>query len=965
MMFTRNSTGSPASPAAFFWRLAAGVLLVNLFVIVLVWLSLHQSRLQYGDRAAVATQNLAHVLEQYIGGTIDKIDVVLRISADEIENQIATGGVDEQKLNEFLARQSVRLPELAGLRMADAKGKIAYGAGLPAGTLANVADRDYFRSLRDDPKAGLIISKPVVSRIIGKWVIILARRVNRPTGAFAGVVYGVIPLENFTRLFASIDVGKHGSITLRDGNLGIIARYPEPNGAGSTTGQSTISAKFRQMLSSGRNTGTYMTEAPIDHIERTFSYHKIFNYPLFIITGLATGDYLVEWRNEVAKMSTAAAVFLLITLFTSRLIYRDWKRRKAAVQTLVQQEAKFRTIADYTHDWEFWLSPDGSFIHTSPSCERITGYSADAFYADPGLMSRIMHPDDRHLFEEHRDDAELGKNPESLVFRICRADGSIRWLEHVCQPVVDESGTFLGTRGSNRDITERKKAEMELFEQLHFLQQLIDSIPIPVFYKNSDGLYLGCNKAFEAFIGLPRDRIVGRTVYDMAPQELADVYHQADFALYCRPGVQVYESSILHADGTRHNVIFSKASYVDANGRVSGLVGAIMDVTERKNLEAQLNQAQKMEAIGQLAGGIAHDFNNILTAIIGYAEIVIMRMEKDNPLRHYVEQVLNSAGRAADLTSGLLAFSRKQVLHPQPLDLGETVHDVKKMLARLILEDIDFRTTVDDTEMVVMADKGQIVQVLMNLVTNARDAMPTGGTLTIDVYPAVMDEKFVIGHGFGKPGKYACISVTDTGTGMDEETRKKIFEPFFTTKEVGKGTGLGLAIIYGIIKQHNGYVTVESATGTGTTFRVYLPLTAEEKEVKDTRIEESPAGGSETILLAEDDASVRELHRTILEEAGYTVIEAVDGGDALDKFTAHGAEVDLIATDVIMPKIDGKKLYEEIGKVRPGVRVLFMSGYTRDIIDQRGIMEDQFDFMTKPVMPSELLKRVRKILDRQ
>ncbi|HET6420817.1 MAG TPA: PAS domain S-box protein [Geobacteraceae bacterium] len=965
MNFNKKSADSTVSPAVFISRLAAGILLINLFVIFLAGLSLRQSRVQNQERAAITTQNLAHVLEQNIGGTVDKIDVVLRFTAENIEKQIAGGAINPRELNRFLARQSSRLPELAALRMADAQGRIAYGTGSPVGIMTSVADRDYFRRLHNDPTAGLFISRAIVSRVTGKWVVLLARRVNRPDGAFAGVVYGVIPLEHFTKLFASIDVGKHGSIALRDGDLGIIVRYPELKGAGISAGQKTVSVKLRQLLKAGRDSGTYITEAPIDHIERTFTFHKIFNYPLYIIAGLATGDYLVEWRNEVVIMSVTAAIFFFITVFTSWLIYRDWKRRKAAVQALVRQEEKFRTIADYTYDWEFWLAPDGSFIHTSPSCERVTGYSADAFYSDPDLLHRIVHPDDMELFARHRHDSEPVKGPGSLVLRIRRADGAVCWLEHVCQPVIDESGTFLGTRGSNRDITERKRAENESFEQLHFLQQLLDSVPIPVFYKNPDGVYLGCNKAFQAFIGLPREQIVGKTVYDLAPKDLADIYQEADSVLYIRQGVQVYEGSLLHADGTRHDVIFSKASYVDANGNVSGMVGAIMDITERKNLEAQLNQAQKMEAVGQLAGGIAHDFNNVLTAIIGYAEVVMMRMEKDNPLRHYVEQVLNSAGRAAELTSGLLAFSRKQVLHPRSLNLGETVLDVKKMLGRLILEDIDFRTTVADIEMVVMADKGQLVQVLMNLVTNAGDAMPNGGILSIDVSPAVMDEKFVHAHGFGEPGKYACISVADTGSGMDEETKKKIFEPFFTTKEVGKGTGLGLAIIYGIIKQHNGYIAVESTPGKGTTFRVYLPLTSTEARADDSRREEPPAGGTETILLAEDDASVRELHRTVLEEAGYTVIEAVDGRDALDKFMARGAEVDIVAADVVMPKIDGKRMYEEITKVRPGVRVLFMSGYTKDIIDQRGIMEDEFEFMTKPVMPSELLKKVRKILDRE
>jgi PAS domain S-box-containing protein len=539
-------------------------------------------------------------------------------------------------------------------------------------------------------------------------------------------------------------------------------------------------------------------------------------------------------------------------------------------------------------------------------------------------------------------------------------------------PIYDSAGQLIGSVHVARDITERKQAEIRLNDQLHFLQQLLDSIPIPVYYKDTDGLYLGCNSAFEKFIGLPRSRIVGKTVYEVAPKDLADVYHQADSALLSRSGVQVYETDVMHKDGTRHDVIFNKATYVDADGRMIGIVGAIMDITERRKaeeerklLEAQLHQAQKMEAIGQLAGGIAHDFNNILTAIIGYAEIILMRMEKDSPLRHFIEQVLTSADRAAELTNGLLTFSRRQVLHTKPIDLCGVVRGLKKMLGRLLPEDIDFRTTVAERDLIVMADKGQIEQVLMNLVTNAKDAMPRGGSLAIEVSPAVMNERFVHAHGFGEPGNYACISITDTGHGMDEATRKRIFEPFFTTKEVGKGTGLGMAIIYGIIQQHNGYITVYSEKERGTTFRIYLPLIVEEiKEVHGTREAEPPPGGTETILLAEDEVTVRELHKMILQEAGYKIVEALDGRDALDKFMERQAEVDILATDVVMPKNDGKSLYEEIRKIRPDMKVLFMSGYTKDIIVERGILEDEFSYMTKPVTSSELLKKVRDILDR-
>jgi CheY-like chemotaxis protein len=341
-------------------------------------------------------------------------------------------------------------------------------------------------------------------------------------------------------------------------------------------------------------------------------------------------------------------------------------------------------------------------------------------------------------------------------------------------------------------------------------------------------------------------------------------------------------------------------------------------------------------------------------------------MEQGNPLRYFVEQVFASAERAADLTRDLLAFSRKQVLHTKPIDLCQILDGLRKMLDRLIPEDIDFRATHVDREMTVLADKGQIEQVIMNLVTNARDAMPRGGILSVDISHACMDERFVHAHGFGEPGDYALISVTDNGHGMDAETQQKIFEPFFTTKEVGKGTGLGMAIIYGIIKQHNGYVNVYSEVGRGTTFKIYLPLgSGIQGEVGKATQPVASMGGHENILLVEDDGTVRGLHRMILEEAGYAVIEAVDGQDAFEKFISCQSEVDMIVTDVIMPKKDGKSLFKEIEEVRPDMRVLFMSGYTKDIVIERGVLDDELNFVAKPVMPQELLGKMRQILDRK
>jgi PAS domain S-box-containing protein len=388
------------------------------------------------------------------------------------------------------------------------------------------------------------------------------------------------------------------------------------------------------------------------------------------------------------------------------------------------------------------------------------------------------------------------------------------------------------------------------------------------------------------------------------------------------------------------------------------------DITDRKRLEEQLLQAQKMDAVGQLAGGIAHDFNNILTAIIGYSSLMRIKMKEDDPLRTYLEQILSSAERAASMTQGLLAFGRKQIINPVTVNLNDIVKKVERFLTRLIGEDIELKTILSDVELNIMADPVQIEQVLINLATNARDAMPDGGVFTIETRPMRIDEEYVRRHAFTVPGMYALLSVTDTGLGMDEKTKERIFEPFFTTKEVGKGTGLGLSIVYGIIKQNNGNINVYSEPGKGTTFKIYLPLVRKETVIEQTEVLPPIKGGTETILVAEDEADVRRLVKEVMEKYGYRVIEALDGEDAIKRFSENKDDIHLALLDVVMPKRSGKEVYEAIKEMKPDVKIMFMSGYTNDIIHKKGILEVGMDFIQKPLSPDELLRKVREILDR-
>jgi PAS domain S-box-containing protein len=399
------------------------------------------------------------------------------------------------------------------------------------------------------------------------------------------------------------------------------------------------------------------------------------------------------------------------------------------------------------------------------------------------------------------------------------------------------------------------------------------------------------------------------------------------------------------------------------------LLAYLRDITERKRtemekgqLEAQLRQAQKMEAIGQLAGGVAHDFNNILTAVIGYGNLLQAKMTQDDPLRPYAEQILASAGKAVNLTQSLLAFGRKQVIELRPCRVSTLIKNVEKLLTRLLTEDIELLTFVAASDPTIMADPTQIDQILINLSTNARDAMPKGGILKIEVKFTEINGAFVAAYGYGEIGKYALISVSDSGVGMDTKTKEKIFDPFFTTKEVGKGTGLGLSIVYGIVKQHNGYINVESEPGRGTTFHIYLPVVKmKEEEKKANTI--AVQGGSETILIGEDNGSVRELAKEVLEQFGYTVMEARDGEEAISKFGQFAQNIDLVILDVVMPKKNGREVYDAIRMINPEIKVFFMSGYTADILSDKGMHEKKLDYIPKPLSPQELLVKVRTALD--
>jgi signal transduction histidine kinase/CheY-like chemotaxis protein len=462
---------------------------------------------------------------------------------------------------------------------------------------------------------------------------------------------------------------------------------------------------------------------------------------------------------------------------------------------------------------------------------------------------------------------------------------------------------------------------------------------------------------------MTNQELTGKTLLEVLPRHK----ESGLFDEYCQvieTGVPLKKESLEYEDiwgGHRLSRTFD--SQVTKLG--DGLAIAWRDITARKHLEAQLRQSQKMETAGRLAGGVAHDFNNLLTAIMGYGELLAGSLDDQDPLRKHVDQIMKAGERAASLTRQLLAFSRKQVLQPKVFDLNNVIADVEKILRRLIGEDIELLTPSAPKLGAVMADPGQIEQVLLNLAVNARDAMPHGGKLIVETTNMVIDEEYVREHGLSiPPGPYVMLSVSDTGCGMDKNTQTHIFEPFFTTKELGKGTGLGLSIVYGIVSQSGGGICVHSTPGAGSTFEVYLPQVLSPVADTEEKVQTTAAFiAEETILLVEDEEIVRKLVSNILQMRGYTVLEASNGDEALRVCERYTGAIHLMLTDVVMPRMSGRELAERLAQLRPEVKVLFMSGYTDDAILRLGISREGLNFIQKPFTPDALARRVRELLN--
>jgi PAS domain S-box-containing protein len=539
--------------------------------------------------------------------------------------------------------------------------------------------------------------------------------------------------------------------------------------------------------------------------------------------------------------------------------------------------------------------------------------------------------------------------------------GQERVVDDSAAPIRGADGVVHGAVLVFRDVTDKVQAEAALRRSQAVFQAFMDHSPAVSFIKDADGRYVYANRRWEEQFDPPRRDWDGRTDADFWPAEAAALFRASDRAALDTGRPVEAEESATVGGRTRHFLAIKFPVEDEGGRRVVG--GKVLDVTDRKRLEEQFRQAQKMEAVGRLAGGIAHDFNNLLTVINGYCDLLLLRTSDGDPRRAEVREVRQAGERAAALTRQLLAFSRRQVVEPVTLDLNAVVTQAERLLGRLIGEDVRFTTALDPRLPPVTADPGQIEQVLMNLAVNARDAMPAGGRLTVATQAVTVGPGLIPNEPAVPPGDYALLSVTDTGRGMTAEVKANLFVPFFTTKEPGRGTGLGLAVVHGIVSQCGGHVSAYSEVGMGTTFRVYLPASADRPSPTAATPAPAPLRGAETVLLVEDDPAVRRIARLALESQGYTVLEAGGGPAALALPDGELAGVHLLLTDVVMPEMGGRQLADRLRAKRPGLKVLYMSGYTDDAVLRHGILEHADQFIAKPFSPLALARKVREVLD--
>jgi two-component system cell cycle sensor histidine kinase/response regulator CckA len=701
-------------------------------------------------------------------------------------------------------------------------------------------------------------------------------------------------------------------------------------------------------------------------------YHEAYQRGFVAFKDRGTGPVVGRTLEFVAKKKDGSP--LPIEISTSAInvkdqwhaagIIRDITERKQAEQSLRESEEKYRNILESIEEGFFEVDRAGNFTFVNDSICAMSGYSRNEIqgmnnraYTAPETATRMF----RVFSEIYR----TGRPATMLDYEIIRKDGTVKILELSASLRRDSAGRPVGFRGIVRDVTERQRAEEALRESEEKYRTVLEANPDPVVVCDRESRVLYFNPAFTRVFGWTLEERLGRPLERFVPEDNQAETKMTMERLMAGESFFGFESRRYSKGGQILPVSVSGTVYRDRDGNPVGSIINLRDITEQKKLQGQLQHAQKMEAVGTLAGGIAHDFNNLLQAVQGYAELLSRGKPKDHPDCAGLQKILNAAKRGAELTRQLLTFSRKVESRKRPLDLNHEVHEIRRLLERTLPRMIDIELHLAEDLKIANADPVQMEQVLMNLAVNSKDAMPQGGGLLIETKNVTLDVDFCKNHLGSRPGDYVMLGVSDTGHGMDGRTIAHIFEPFYTTKGPGQGTGLGLAMVYGIVKEHEGYITCHSAPGVGTTFKIYLPTVDEPAEAHEERERVCQVKkGSEIILLVDDEEFIRDVAVQLLREFGYTVLTAANGEAALEIYRKEHGRIDLVILDLIMPGMGGMKCLREILKVNPQGRVLVASGYSAGGPAREAIDAGARGYLGKPYDIDKMLSVIREVLDK-